>query len=105
MNAVLSEIVTVEKYEGTTCRISTRWSVLSGLQKLQSTGYTSAYGYFHIPCNLSKVTTINEIQDTASGKVTRKLFYLQLIRAKLEMTSQELQGILFLTKKSDQKFT
>ena len=69
MNATLSEIGTVEKYKGIACRDSTQWCVLSGLQNLQSTGDPSACGSLRIPRNLSITTAINEIQDTAHGKV------------------------------------
>ena len=88
INAVLSEIRTVEKYESITCRISTRWCGLSWLQKLQSKGYLSACGYLYIVWNLSITTTINEMQSTVSGQDTCQWFNLKLIWAKCKLPSQ-----------------
>ena len=49
MNAILSEIGTVVKYEGITWSSSNIWYVLSGIQNLQYKGDTSACGSLHIP--------------------------------------------------------
>ena len=68
INYALSGIGTVGKCEVITCRFSTIWCFLSGLQNIQYKVDTSSFGYLHIPWNLSIATSINEVQATASGQ-------------------------------------
>ena len=82
MNAFLSAIGTVKQYEGISCINSTRFSVLSLLQKLQPKGYPSACASLNIPWNLSITKTINEIQDTTNGQGTWQQFHSELVWAK-----------------------
>ena len=49
INADISAIGTVGKYEGITFRRITIWCVISGIQNLQSKGDPSLFGFLHIP--------------------------------------------------------
>ena len=65
----------------------------------------SPFGSLHIPLNISITTSINEIQDTASGQGTCQLFHLKFIWAKCKQPSQEIQDILCFPKPPDQTST
>ena len=88
----------MRNHEIITCSISTIWCVLSGLENPQSKVYPLPFGSLHIPWNLSITTSINEIQATAIGQVTWKLFHPQLICDKCKTPSKELRVIICMPK-------
>ena len=98
MNAVLSAIGKVGKYEDIHFSSSTIWCVLSGIKNLHSTGYLSSCGSLHIPWNFSITTSINEIQSTALGKSIWQWFHLKIHLIQIKTPVTRFQGVIRLTK-------